>query len=123
MKTYAVKYFLLALFIVSLSKEAYCEGTSQDPLMAQGKKIYEDMQCGSCHVFRKEGVSNIGPKLDEIASTMDGTMIREAIIEPNRSIASGFKADIMPKDYRDKMSNADLDALIYYLTNEKLDEN
>lgn len=117
MKTYAVKYSLLALFCVSFSKEAYCEGTSRDPLIAQGKKIYEAMQCGTCHVFHNEGVADIGPNLDKIASTMDGTMIREAIIEPNRSITSGFKADIMPKNYRKKMNNTDLDALIYYLTN------
>lgn len=85
-----------------------------DPLQF-GERLFVSYQCRSCHQFRGVG-GTIGPGLDELSSKMDGTAIREAILEPDRRISPGFQPGVMPKDYGTRFNERELDALIYYLS-------
>jgi hypothetical protein len=56
----------------------------------------------------------VGPDLDNI-SKPDAAYIRDSIVDPNKVLAPGFSADIMPADFGDKLSPDELDALVDYL--------
>ena len=80
-----------------------------------GAAIFTANGCDSCHTL---GVANasgtVGPDLDEI-SKPDAAYIRDSIVDPNKVLAPGFSADIMPADFGDKLSPDELDALVDYL--------
>ena len=111
----------ICLFIVS------CERGSSDmmskelrgalpKLSLEGKKVYQT-HCVNCHKLRGEG-GVIGPSLDGLARDMDGTYIRESILEPNRFIKQGYKRGVMPTNYGKLLSEKELDALIFFITNQ-----
>jgi cytochrome c oxidase subunit 2 len=82
---------------------------------ASGKEIF-DQQCGRCHTLADAGSSaEIGPDLDKVLVGKDADFIRESIVDPNAVIEEGFQPDVMPKDFDEKLSDAQLDALVDYL--------
>ncbi len=86
-----------------------------DSLYNKGKILYKS-NCIRCHSLNGRG-GNIGPALDELSKSMDGTFIREAILEPNRLIKKGYRANVMPQDFANKLSESEMDSLVFYLTN------
>ncbi len=103
----------------NVGQQAGSKGINVDdysnPLYDKGRILYKD-HCIQCHSLNGTG-GNLGPKLDELAKSMDGTYIREAIIEPNRFIKEGYKANIMPQDFENRLSESEMDSLVFYLTN------
>jgi cytochrome c oxidase subunit 2 len=82
---------------------------------AEGEAVFAANGCGSCHTLAAAGASGtIGPDLEQI-SRADAAYIRDSIVDPNKVIAAGYSADVMPDDFRDKLSPAELDALVEYL--------
>jgi cytochrome c oxidase subunit 2 len=72
--------------------------------------------CGSCHTLADAGTSaSVGPDLDKVLAGKDAAFIRESILKPNAEIAPGFGANIMPPNFGDTLSPAELDALVNYL--------
>ena len=72
--------------------------------------------CGSCHTLADaETTQQIGPNLDEVLAGEDADFIRESIVNPDAEIAEGFSAGLMPKNYGEVMSDAQLDSLVEYL--------
>ncbi len=67
----------------------------------------------------------IGPDLDNVAAdaTKAGedpaAYIRESIVDPNKVLAPGFAADVMPGNFKDSLSAKEIDALVTYLTETK----
>ncbi len=51
----------------------------------------------------------------QVLAGKDAAFVEEAIVEPDKEIASGFQAGIMPKDYGDTLSAEELEALVKYL--------
>ena len=45
--------------------------------------------------------------------------IRESIVDPNKVLAPGFAADVMPGNFKDSLSAKEIDALVTYLTETK----
>jgi len=84
-------------------------------LMKKGKHQFE-LHCSKCHSMKGEG-GNAGPPLDELGERMDGTMIREGIIEPSRKLKEGYEGHVMPESFASEINEEDMDALIFYLTN------
>ncbi len=82
---------------------------------ADGEAVFAANGCGSCHTLAAAGASGtIGPDLGQIARA-DAAFVRDSIVEPNKVIADGFSADVMPDDFGEQLSPADLDALVQYL--------
>ena len=82
---------------------------------AEGEQIFTSTGCGSCHQLAAAGSNgNVGPGLDNI-SQADAAYIEESIVKPGSVVADGFPDGVMPQDYADQLSPAELDALVKYL--------
>ena len=83
-----------------------------------GEGIFASAGCGGCHAFAPAGSdAQVGPSLDAVdpggAPLED--FLREAIVEPNATIAGGYQPDVMPATYGETLTDEQLDALVQYL--------
>jgi cytochrome c551/c552 len=84
---------------------------------AAGKGVFDTGGCGGCHAFSAAGTTaSVGPDLDEALQGKDAAFVRESIVDPNKEIASGYAAGIMPQDFGQKLSQKQLDDLVAFLT-------
>jgi cytochrome c oxidase subunit II len=82
---------------------------------ADGEAVFAANGCGSCHTLAAANATGkVGPDLDQIEPAT-AAFIRESITDPNKNIAQGFSPDVMPGDFAEKLSPAELDALVEYL--------
>ena len=97
-----------------------------DPFAA-GKAAFNVYGCNACHALASAGaVGAIGPKLDGIGTRAGSTVagqsaeeyIKTSILKPAAYMVPGF-ADLMPKDFAQRVTPADLDALVKYLLEQK----
>jgi cytochrome c oxidase subunit 2 len=102
------------------------EAAAADPFAA-GKAAFNVYGCNACHALASAGaVGAIGPKLDGIGTRAGSTVagqsaeeyIKTSILKPAAHLAPGF-ADLMPKDYEQRVTPTDLDALVKYLLEQK----
>lgn len=85
-------------------------------LFTQGDADSGATACGSCHTLADAGTTaQVGPKLDDVLKGKDAAFIKEAIVNPDKDITSGFAAGIMPGNYGDTLSAAQIDALVAYI--------
>jgi cytochrome c oxidase subunit 2 len=85
-------------------------------LFTAGNQATAATACGACHTLSDAGTSSqTGPDLDAVLKGWDAARIREAIVDPNKEIAQGFGANIMPPNYEQTLNAAQLDALVKYL--------
>ncbi|EHQ07653.1 c-type cytochrome [Leptonema illini] len=113
-----MKWSLSLVAFYALAALVACEAKTQSvathsELWQQGQVIF-DMNCKSCHSMEDEKLT--GPSLHRFRITMDGTEARQSIIEPSRDIVPGY-TDIMPQDFGTRLTESQMDALIFYLTN------
>jgi cytochrome c oxidase subunit II len=72
--------------------------------------------CGACHTLSDAGTSaSTGPNLDDGLKGRDAAFIKQSIEQPNAQIAQGYSAGIMPQNYAQTLSPAQIDALVKYL--------
>ena len=66
----------------------------------RGAAIYTRLNCARCHTLRGRG-GTVGPDLDDIGARRSAAYLREALIEPEASLPSGFlQLRIVTKDGR-----------------------
>lgn len=89
---------------------AFADG-SMDPMA-----MLRDGACVACHKLGSEG-SAVGPDLSRVGARLNAAGIREAILAPDAKISPGFEnfAGIMPKNYGEQMTAAQLEALVRFL--------
>lgn len=81
-----------------------------------GKTIFTGSGCGGCHALSDAGTTGgTGPNLDDVLADKDAPFIEESIVDPDKEIAPGFSAGLMPKAYGDQLTPPELDALVKYL--------
>jgi cytochrome c oxidase subunit II len=92
------------------------------PAPVDAKKLFvsgkgQATACGSCHTLAAAGTnSKVGPDLNKfIEKDDDVAAIKEMILSPNKEIAKGFSAGIMPQIYGTTLTPADVDALATYI--------
>lgn len=94
-----------------------------DPTEA-GRFLFEKYGCNACHTLADTGSeSTVGPEMDgiaeragsEVAGLEAEAYLRQSIVEPSAHIVEGFQDNLMPKDLGDRMSDAELDAMVNYL--------
>ena len=87
---------------------------------ADGQAIFEAQGCGNCHTLEAAGSSGTtGPDLDESLADDDEASIRQDIVRPDAEIVEGFQEGVMPKDYGEKLSDEELNALVSFLAESK----
>ncbi len=92
-----------------------------------GRQLYNQYGCNACHKLADAAaVGVVGPALDGIGSRAADIVpgqsaeeyIRTAIIRPMDFITPNYPP-VMPGDYAQRMSQADLEALVQYLLEQK----
>jgi cytochrome c oxidase subunit II len=82
---------------------------------ADGEAIFAANGCGSCHTLAAANATGtVGPDLGRIPNA-SAEFIRESIVDPNAEITQGFSGDVMPDNFGEQLSPAELDALVEYL--------
>jgi cytochrome c oxidase subunit 2 len=85
---------------------------------ADGKAIFTGTEpaCSTCHTLADAGSdAEVGPNLDNVLKGKDEAYVRESILDPDAEISEGFQPGVMPKDYGEKLSDEQLEALVQYL--------
>lgn len=102
----------------SLPQETLPDFSKGDP--AAGKDVFTKTAqpaCSSCHTYGPAGSdATVGPNLDDVLKDKDAQFIFESITDPDKEIAAGFSAGIMPKDYGEKLDDQQLADLVAFLT-------
>jgi cytochrome c oxidase subunit 2 len=100
-------------------------GAAGDPLAA-GRSIFDDTGCNACHTLADAGsTATVGPELDDLAARAaeygeregqtPAEYVRTSILDPNAFVAPGEREGLMPDDYGDRLSPAEIDTLVEYL--------
>jgi cytochrome c oxidase subunit 2 len=83
---------------------------------ANGEALFASNGCGGCHTLKAAGANGqTGPNLGVELKGKDAAYIKQSIVDPNADIAKGYGKGIMPENYGDTLSDADVDALVKYL--------
>jgi len=81
------------------------------------------LSCGSCHTMNAAGTSGTtGPNLDKELTSDPPAATRESIVNPNKEIVPGYRANVMPPNYATALTPQQLDAVVnyvYHSTNTK----
>lgn len=81
-----------------------------------GAQVFANNGCGGCHTLaaaKSGGVT--GPNLDEVLPGQTAAMIDESIVDPNKVIAKGYPANVMPASFGQTLSSKELEDLVEYL--------
>lgn len=91
-------------------------------LADQGKQIYQTKMCIGCHSL--DGKPGAGPTwkglwgknetTDKGPAKVDEAYLREAVLEPNAKIVTGFQAGVMPT-YAGQLNDDDVRAVIEFI--------
>ena len=90
----------------------------------EGMSLAQEQGCLGCHTT--DGRELIGPtwkglfgkeeKLkDGTTVIVDSAYLRESILNPNAKIVARFVGNIMPRDFRDRLSDQQIEAIIEYI--------
>ncbi len=126
------------LFLVLVSREASHRPDTMMPMMpaasesapaadegaanldVDGATIAQNVGCLACHSI--DGSERVGPTWAGLfgstapdGRTIDEAYLRESIVDPNASVASGFNSGIMPSNYTSTLSDAEIDGLVTYI--------
>lgn len=84
---------------------------ADDPLA-----LMRELGCFACHQLNGEGTA-VGPALDDVGARRDAAYIRESILEPAAQASPGYEnmAALMPANFGERMTAAQLEALIDFL--------
>jgi mono/diheme cytochrome c family protein len=122
---------MMAAILIFAKEEEHAEAAEEpagkiqpasgDP--AAGKVVFTANSCGACHTFAPAATTSaVGPDLDTLAEAAAAAgedldvYTREAIVDPNAVIATGFTAGILPARFGTDLSEAELNDLVAFLT-------
>jgi len=93
-------------------------------LVALGREQYDLQECYNCHKIGGKGsVKKRGPVLDNIGNLMKPEEMKEKLLNPRAWMADGFEKEYnkkqMPDKYKELMMDAEIDALVAYLSSLK----
>ena len=94
----------------------------------EGMTLAEEQGCLGCHTT--DGRELIGPTwkglfgkeenlVDGTKLTVDDAYLRESILNPNAKIVERFVGNLMPRDFRDQLSDQQIEAIIEYIKTVK----
>ena len=82
-----------------------------------GAQVFANNGCGGCHILAAAGSGGTtGPNLDEVlVAGVTPEEIEEDIVEPDKVIAPGYSAGIMPPTFGETLTKKELEDLVQYL--------
>lgn len=81
----------------------------------RGRDLFEAEGCDRCHAVAAIGADGkLGPRLDTLDEDLEDNL--ESIAEPREDIADGYSASLMPDDFDERLSDAELRALAAFVT-------
>jgi len=90
-------------------------GGGATDLAALGRETFVS-NCGSCHTLADAGTSGAaGPDLTTALAGQDEATIREDIVDPDKRVAEGYQAGVMPSNFAETLSAEQIDGLVAYL--------
>jgi cytochrome c oxidase subunit 2 len=91
--------------------------TDAKQLFTSGNPATGATACGTCHTLADAGTSGTtGPNLDNGLKGKDAAFIKQSIVQPSAVITKGYQDGIMPSNFGDTLSAAQVDALVKYLS-------
>lgn len=95
-----------------------------DDHVAAGKEVYNLYECYNCHKLSGQGgMKKRGPHMDNLGNVLTKEQIKQKIFEPMAFYAEGFekeyKKGLMPKKYKELMTDGELEVLVTYLATLK----
>ena len=101
-------------------------GAADGDRTAAGRKLFTDTGCNACHTLADAGsTATVGPELDDLAAQAakygkrEGQSpteyVKTAIEDPSAFVVPGFQDGLMPGDYKNQLSPAEIDTLVEYL--------
>jgi cytochrome c oxidase subunit 2 len=107
--------------VVAESRADFDKWLAEQKAAAGGGEAFDaaaafNQDCGSCHTLAAAGsTGQVGPDLDKVLASLSGEEILQAIVDPNAVITEGYQGDVMPQNFGELFSEAQLDALVQYL--------
>jgi cytochrome c oxidase subunit 2 len=87
------------------------------PGAPDGKALFTSSGCNGCHTLKDDGATGtVGPDLDNVLKGKTPDFIKTSIVNPNAEIAPGFQPGIMPQNFAQQLTPAQIDALVKYLS-------
>jgi mono/diheme cytochrome c family protein len=84
-----------------------------------GAQVFANNGCGGCHTLAAANAGgNVGPNLDEVLSGQSAAMIEQSIVDPNKTIAKGYPANVMPPNFGETLTPEEIENLVQYLVEE-----
>lgn len=81
-----------------------------------GAQVFANNGCGGCHVLAAANSGGVtGPNLDKALAGTTAAVVHESIVDPNKIIAKGYPANVMPQNYSTTITSQQLDQLVQYL--------
>lgn len=81
-----------------------------------GAQVFANNGCGGCHTLAAAGSGGVtGPDLDEVLPGSSPAQVHEDIVDPNKVIAKGYAANVMPQNFGETISEEELEQLVEYL--------
>lgn len=82
--------------------------------------LLQELGCIACHKLGAEG-NVVGPPFDGIGSRRDAAYIRTSILDPAAEVSAGFEplAGVMPRDFGNRMTAAQLEAIVTFLAGQR----
>jgi mono/diheme cytochrome c family protein len=82
-----------------------------------GAQVFANNGCGGCHTLAAANSGGgTGPNLDQVLPGQSLAMIHESIVDPNKAIAKGYSANVMPTNYGDLITPEELNQLVLFLS-------
>ena len=84
------------------------------------RQLLTENACLGCHAIDGQGPP-IGPSFDGMGRRISADRIRRGILDPEAEIADGFAqyAGMMPKDFGQKLTAQQLEAMVQYLAGRR----
>jgi cytochrome c oxidase subunit 2 len=112
---------LAATLIAVFLKQTSAAGTTGDPAVAAGRKVFNSLACGACHM---QAAGQIAPALEGVYGSLrdltDGSKVladepylRRSILEPQVEVVKGY-APAMPS-FAGRISEPELEDLLDYI--------
>lgn len=114
---------------VSLSAEQAADETTPAGAESVGiagttaEEIFTAAGCNGCHTHEALGAEGmVGPDLSQVGNRLTPAEIRQSILAPNATIAEECptgpcQADVMPADFGQRLTAAQLETLVTFLSN------
>jgi mono/diheme cytochrome c family protein len=84
-----------------------------------GAQVFANNGCGGCHTLAAAGSGGtVGPDLDEVLPGSTQAEIEEDVVDPEKVIAKGYPAGVMPSNFGQTISKKEIEQLAEYLLKE-----